>query len=77
MYDVRSGEKFIDPRNCSRCLCRDGMATLCQSLGERSCARLNPMPITDRNCTIRGRTLTNGASVAVSKFALLAYFNAS
>jgi hypothetical protein len=65
MYDVRSGEKFIDPRNCSLCLCRDGVPTLCQRLRETSCDRLNPR-IINRNCTVRGRILPSGASVAVS-----------
>lgn len=65
LYNVRSGQKFIEPVNCSRCLCHDGEATLCASLPRGSCSRLNPTPVRNRSCTIRGRTIPNGQSLMV------------
>ena len=49
-----------------RCLCKDGEATLCEDLGEGSCSLLNPTPVYDMNCIVRGTTLANGQSMAVS-----------
>ena len=68
-YEVRSGEEFINLErtgNCSRCLCRDGQPKLCVRLPDVICHRLNPSPVSDRSCTVRGRTLAHGDSIIVS-----------
>lgn len=68
MFSVRSGETFINPSTCSRCLCRNGDEVLCQRLPAGSCDEFNPTPGPDRprDCTIRGRTLSDGDSLTVS-----------
>lgn len=65
-FSVRSGERFINLMTCSLCVCRDGEGTLCERLPEGSCDEFNPTPGPDRDCRVRGRTVPNGDSVAVS-----------
>lgn len=74
IFEVRSGETFIDLSACRRCLCRDGDSVLCEALRDSDCGVINPTPGPDRDCTIRGRTLPSGESVAVSSMPCTEHF---
>ena len=63
---VSSGQPFIDLSTCSRCLCRDGEAVLCETiLRDSDCNLINPTPGPTRDCTVRGRTVPSGESIKV------------
>ena len=63
---VSSGQPFIDLSTCSRCLCRDGEAVLCERiLQDSDCDLINPTPGPTGDCTVRGRTVPSGEMIQV------------
>ena len=53
-YDARHGEYFVNPDNCSKCLCQDGEGVFCSSVDD--CGFIKSA----HSCEINGEVIPHG-----------------